>query len=97
LKKYNYLKIVLALLSSVCLLDLPYWYFQIFRITAFTLFLLFAYNEQKFDFWVVTWMFFAIIVQPFYKISFGRELWKFIDIFFSIILIYSFFINFKKK
>ena len=84
-------------MSLVCLFELPYWYFQIFRITALTLFLLFAYHEQKINFWLITWIFFAIIVQPLYKISFGRELWKFIDVFFSIILTYSFFTNLKNK
>lgn len=87
------LKIILAVMSLVCLLDLPYGYYQFYRFVAMAVFLILAYKEKDSENWMILWIFSALLVQPFLKIAIGRNIWNIIDILWAIILIYSIFKN----
>lgn len=83
------LKIILAIMSLICLLDLPYGYYQFYRFVAMAVFLILAYKDQGTENWKIFWIFSALLVQPFLKIAIGRDIWNIIDVFWVIILIYS--------
>ena len=89
----KFIKIVLAIMSLVCLLDLPYGYYQLYRFTAMGVFLTLAFKERDSENWMIFWTLSALLVQPFFKIALGKTIWIFIDLFWAVILIYSIFIN----
>ena len=83
------IKIFLALMSIVCLFDMPYGYYQLYRFLAMGVFLTLAINEKNNENWMIFWGLSALLVQPFFKIPLGREIWNIVDVFWAIILIYS--------
>ena len=88
------LKLGLAALSLLCILDMPYGYYQLYRFLALGVFLYLAYEEQDKKEWMIVWLMSALLVQPIFKIALGREIWNLVDIAFSLILIIS---AFKKE
>ena len=90
------LKAITALLSLVCLLDMPYGYFQFYRFVAFGVFAYLAIEEQNKDGWYIVWGISALLVQPFFKVALGREIWNIVDIVWAILLVISIF-NQKSK
>jgi hypothetical protein len=89
------IKIVLAILLSLCLIDMPYGYYQLVRFIALIGFLILAYQESKNEVipLAITYAGLALLFQPFFKIAFGRELWNGIDVIVSIALLISIFIK----
>lgn len=88
------IKIVLSILFLVCLLDMPYGYFQLVRFLGMVGFAILAYNTyQKNQTWFVIWMASAILINPIFKISLGREIWNIVDVIWAILLIASIFIK----
>ncbi len=87
----NYFKIFFALFCLSCLFDMPYSYYELFRVVAMTSFIFLCIKEKDNDVMVLIWVSSAIIVQPFYKFYISREIWIFIDIFWATILFYSVF------
>jgi hypothetical protein len=85
----NIIKIITALLSLVCLLDMPYGYFQFYRFVAFVVFAYLAIEEQNKDGWYIIWGISALLVQPFFKVALGREIWNIVDVLFAAILMIS--------
>jgi hypothetical protein len=83
------LKATTALLSLVCLLDMPYGYFQFYRFVAFGVFAYLAIEEQNEDGWSIVWGISALLVQPFFKVALGREIWNIVDVLFAAILMIS--------
>jgi hypothetical protein len=88
------LKLGLAALSLLCILDMPYGYYQLYRFLALGVFLYLAYEEQDKKEWMIVWLMSALLVQPIFKIALGREIWNLVDIAFALILIIS---AFKKE
>lgn len=85
------LKIILITLFLVCLLDMPYSYFQIVRTVGMLGFLYLGFNahenkqkEWKYFFWGS-----ALLINPLIKVSLGRELWNVVDIIWAIVLGFS--------
>lgn len=79
-------KIGLAALLLICLLDMPYGYYQFVRVTATMFFVLFAiqsYQTQS-TIYLVVYLVLAILFQPFEKIALGRELWNVVDLFVGV-------------
>ncbi len=75
-------KIALILLLLVCLLDMPYGYYQFVRFFALVAFGFMAYrsfdeNKQKTS---LLYFVLAVLFQPFFKIALGRGIWNFVDI-----------------
>ena len=86
------LKVILILLLLVCLMDMPYGYFQFVRFSGFVIFLILFFNEKNSQlkiFWIVS----ALLINPFIKIALGRFIWNIIDVFWAIILVFTFFIE----
>jgi len=82
MKLVNVIKINLSILLFVCLLDMPYSYYQFFRFIALCIFSFLAYNanQEGRQTEMLIYIGLAILFQPLIKISFGRQLWNIIDV-----------------
>ena len=89
------IKIVLAVLFFLCLLDMPYGFYQLVRFIALIGFGILAYkaNEDSKNTKMIIYGSLALLFQPFFKIALGREIWNMIDVIVGIGLIVSLFIN----
>jgi len=87
----NIIKLGLATLFFICLVDMPYGYFQIVRISALIGFSLLAYyanlNENKTE--MIIYFGLAILFQPIIKIALGRTMWNIVDVIVGLWLIYQ--------
>ena len=87
------IKIGLAVLFLGCLAEMPYGYYQLVRFLGMIGFGILAFNENEkgnnglFIFWLLS----AILINPIFKISLGRELWNTIDVIWAVILMGSLF------
>ncbi|WP_452219283.1 DUF6804 family protein [Lacinutrix undariae] len=93
------IKIALAIFLFVCVLDMPYGYYQFVRFVAFVIFGVFAYEtrevEPKIELFIYIGL--ALLFQPFFKIALGRELWNIVDVIVGLGLILSVFrVNSKR-
>jgi hypothetical protein len=75
-------KIGLAVLLFICLLDMPYGYYQFVRVAATLVFVLFAIQSYnlKSNAMIIIYVILAILFQPFEKIALGREVWNILDV-----------------
>ncbi|HEA22942.1 hypothetical protein LCGC14_1378760 [marine sediment metagenome] len=90
------IKLILSLLFVGCLLSWPYSYFELVRFIGMIGFGVLAYDiREKDKFWFVLWLSSATLVNPFFKIALGRELWNVIDVIWAILLISSIFLRRK--
>ena len=89
----NILKILLAIAFLLCLLKMPYWYYQLIRVVAMVGFIYFAYldSKEKIKITPILFVLSAIIINPIIKIPFHKNDWQIIDIIFAVILILSLF------
>ena len=97
-KQLLIINIALIILLLLCLLDMPYGFYQLVRFVAMAGFALLCYIEYSKDNLLLSILFgcIALLFQPFFKIALGRELWNIVDVITSIILIiYS--LNIYKK
>ena len=87
------IKIVLAGLLFLCLLDMPYGFYLLVRFIALIGFALLAYQalQDGRQTRVIIYVLLALLFQPIYKISLGRELWNLVDVFVGVGLIVSIF------
>lgn len=84
------IKFVLAGLLFICLLDMPYWYYQFVRVAATLVFVILAMQSYKLKSnpMTVAFIVLAILFQPIEKIAFGREIWNALDVLIGASLIY---------
>ncbi len=91
MKLSTILKFILAILLFICLLDMPYGYFQFIRLASLVVFTILAYqsfeNNQQME--LIIYVSLALLFQPFFKISLGRELWNIVDVIVGIGLVIS--------
>jgi hypothetical protein len=90
----NYLiKIVLAVLFFLCLLDMPYTYFQFVRFAGLVGFAILAYraHEHGRETEMFIYVGLALLFQPFFKVVLGRQIWNIVDIIVGITLLISIF------
>ena len=89
----NIIKIALAVLFFICLLKVPYGYFQLVRFLALIGFAILAYdaNEHEDKTEMIIYACLALLFQPFFKLSLGREIWNIVDVVVGIGLIASIF------
>jgi hypothetical protein len=89
------MKIALMILMLLCLIDMPFGYYQLVRFIALIGFSILAYQEFKNEVipLAITYAGLALLFQPFFKITLGRELWNGIDVIVSIALLISVFIK----
>ena len=78
----RFIKIGLAILFFLCLLDMPHGFYQFVRFVALIGFAILAYqaNNHVRQPEIFIYIRLAIIFQPLIKISFGRQLWSKIDV-----------------
>jgi hypothetical protein len=91
MERLSLIKILWGILLLVCVIDMPYGYFQFVRFVSFIGFGLLAFNvnpkEQQTE--LVVFIALAILFQPFIKISLGRTIWNVVDVIVGIYLLYS--------
>lgn len=89
------IKICLSILLFLCLLEMPYGYYQLVRFISFIVFGYLAYNEYKDGQQIQGLIYFilAILFQPFVKVALGRELWNILDVIIGLGLLISIFTN----
>jgi hypothetical protein len=89
------IKIILTVLFFLCLLEMPYGYFQIVRFAALVGFAILAYNsnEKGHKTEVIIYVCLAILFQPLIKIALGRVVWNIVDVIVGIGLVASIFIK----
>lgn len=88
-KTKNILKIALAILLLLCLLKMPYGYFQLVRFIGMIIFIILAYFEKDKTnkTLMIVWICSAVLINPFIKIALGRFIWNIIDVIWAILLI----------
>jgi hypothetical protein len=91
----NIIKVGLAILLFICLLDMPYGYYQLVRFIAFGVFVYLGFKEfensnQSLGF---IYLLLAILFQPIFKIALGRELWNIVDVIVGLGLLISLFVK----
>ena len=93
------IKISLSILFLLCLLDMPYGYFQIVRFAGLVGFGLLAYqaNEDNQKEMTIVFIGLALLFQPLFKIALGRQIWNIVDVVVSIFLIATIFIDRKRQ
>ena len=89
----NILKIVLAILLLLCLLNMPYGYYQLVRFLALIGFGFLAYQAHQQENLTAAFIYvtLALLFQPFFKVALGRELWNVVDVGVAIGLLSSLF------
>jgi hypothetical protein len=90
-------KLILAFLFFLCLLDMPYGFFQFVRFVGLIGFAFLAYNSQKQgrqkD--TIVYAALALLFQPFVKVALGRQMWNIVDVVVAVALIISIFMSRK--
>lgn len=78
----NLIKFPLAIMLFLCLLDMPYGYFQLVRFLALVGFSILAFDSYRSgkQTQAIIYLCLAILFQPLLKISLGRQLWNLIDV-----------------
>jgi len=95
----TFIKITLAILMLLCLLDMPYGFYQFVRFSALIGFGILAYkaSEQNKKSEMIIYGGLALLFQPFFKIALGREIWNIVDAIVGIGLIGSLIIERTKS
>jgi hypothetical protein len=85
------IKLILAILFLVCLADMPYGYYQFVRFVGLIGFAILAIesNKQGRQTETIIHVGLAILFQPVFKITLGREIWNIVDVITGIGLIIS--------
>jgi hypothetical protein len=88
-------KIILAILMFLCLLNMPYGYYEFVRFMALVVFGILAYDAYKEDrnLELIILTSLALLFQPFFKIALGRDIWNVLDILVGLGLLLSVFIK----
>jgi hypothetical protein len=89
------LKIVLSIFLFLCLLKMPYGFYQLVRFVAMVGFAILAYqaNERQDKTETIIYTCLTILFQPWIKIALGRQIWNIVDIVVGVGLITSIFIK----
>jgi len=93
------IKIVLAVLLFLCLINFPYGYYVFVRWSAmigFSFLAYFAYKDKQ-NILAIIFVLLTILFQPFEKIALGRTLWNVVDVIVGVGLIVSLFLPSKKN
>jgi hypothetical protein len=92
------LKIILAALLLLCLLDMPYGFYQFVRFAAMVGFGYLGYSakERNHKNEMFIYIALALLFQPFIKIALGRTIWNIVDVITAIGLLISAFTDDKK-
>ena len=85
--KVNLLKVILAVILILCLFEWNYGFYQLVRFLGFVGFSILAYQEkEKQNSWFFIWLFSALLINPFLKVSLGKTIWNVIDVIWAVLL-----------
>ncbi|WP_406824587.1 DUF6804 family protein [Pedobacter sp. KACC 23697] len=89
------IKVSLALLLLICLVNMPYGYYQLVRFLAMIGLGILAYqaNRKSHLNIAIIYAALAVLFQPIFKIALGRYLWNLVDVIVAIGLILSIYIK----
>ena len=89
----KFLKLLVSLILLLCLLDMPYGYYQFVRFISMCGFVYLAYSSNEVNKMNEAFVYIAlaILFQPFVKIALGRTIWNVVDIIVGISLVLSVF------
>ncbi len=92
------IQIVLAILLFICLLDMPYGYFQLVRFLAmvgfsYLAFIAYEANDRNKAYIFIA---LAILFQPLLKIALGRDIWNIVDVVVGIWLLFMVYNEFRR-
>ncbi len=95
----NLIKIALAVLLLICLFNLPYGYYQLFKYIALVGFAILAYYEyeRKNIPLVIVFVGLVLLFQPIAKVALGRQAWMVVDVVVAAGLILTVFVRKQKK
>lgn len=81
-------KIAIAILLSLCLLKMPYGYYQLTRLICCFWFGMMAYNYLKYNNEMIGFglTIIALLFNPIFKVHFEKSIWNVIDIAIASIL-----------
>ncbi len=93
------IKAVLAILLFLCLLHMPYGFYQFVRFAGLMGFAILAYqvSAQSNKTEMIVYVCLALLFQPFCKIALGRQGWNIADVVVGIGLLVSLVYSLKKK
>jgi hypothetical protein len=99
MKTEKLIKVLLAVLLLICLLKMPYGYYELVRFVALIGFAVLAYFSYKLEQQteMIVFIALAVLFQPMFKIALGRELWNVVDVVVAVGLVISLFLNSKKN
>ena len=95
----NIIKIVLAILFFLCLMDMSYGFYQAVRFLAFIGFVILAYHaaKQRHTTIIIVYLSLALLFQPFFKIALGKQIWNIVDVVVGVGLLIMLFMKPKDK
>lgn len=93
------LKLLLPALLLLCLLEMPYGYYQLVRFVSTVTFIYFAFIESDRGNrnYAIIYVGLAALFQPFIKVYLGREIWNIVDVIVAIFLLYQLFVKENKQ
>lgn len=85
------IKIILAILFFMCLIDFPYAFYQLVRFIALIGFGVLAFKafEKNNQTEMIIYIVLALLFQPLLKVSLGRTLWNIVDVTVALYLLYE--------
>ena len=95
----KFIGVSLAALLLLCLVPMPYGYYQLVRFVSMVVFVVMAYQYyvKKQEIWAVVFGALALLFQPFFKIALGRTMWNIVDVVVAILLIVIWYKDRKEK
>ena len=93
------IKLIIAVLLLLCLIDMPYGFYTLVRFAATAAFAYLAYDsfKSKEDGKGFIFAALALLFQPFFKVALGRTIWNVVDVVVAIGLFYLIITSFRKK
>lgn len=87
---------LVAIMLLICLFELPYGAYILIRFIAVVAFCYFAYSEHQADNEgrMILFLVLALLIQPFFRLPLGREIWIIVDV---VIAAYLLYLAIKKK
>ena len=79
----------------MCLLDMPYGYFQLVRFVGMTGFIVLACLDKEKENKTIIWICSAVLINPIFKIALGRTIWNIVDVIWSIVLLTTLIIDYN--
>lgn len=95
----SFLKLIIAVLLLLCLVDMPYGYYNLVRFVAMAAFAYLSYDyfKSKKDGLGFIFAALAVLFQPIFKIALGRVIWNIVDVIVAVVLLYLIVSECRKK